>query len=235
MFDNSGSSVLVTFDRTLFMDSSAGFPVAIKPDCTAVLATLASLGTGPQCAFTSLTTLAITLGAAPSLLPFPAIPSTITLKANAIANAAQTATYAASTGGVFSAQPPSNPATPVAVLVAPSIVGSCSALLLDGSRSFGFALRAGAFSWSLLSLSPANAAHHAAVQAILSATNVGGNASFVQFAAGDLLAGTQYKFSLVVTNFLQQSSAPVTATVFKDFRSLPELVLQAPASVYRSQ
>jgi hypothetical protein len=147
-FDNAVAQFMVTFDRITTM---AGQDLAALYPCWFLFGyeTYQRLGVGAVCTFTSTVTLQVNLGIGTTLHPG----DVITWKDRQIRACATSYHYLTGTSVLA---PPENPMLPHGAVIAPSFVGACDALKLDGSGSYGYGGLPLTYRWDLLTNDTAN-------------------------------------------------------------------------------
>eukprot|EP00936_MAST-01D_sp_MAST-1D-sp1_P002478 g2478.t1 len=123
---------------------------------------------------------------------------------------------------VVNVQDDESAALPEAKVVAPMSLGFCDALALDGSGSSGIGLT---YAWSCSNCDAA--ADEALLQLLPSISDARAVISSDVFGR----ANTEYRFSLVVTDFVGRESTPGVASVVRSSLSLPQIAIDGPSAV----
>eukprot|EP01133_Synstelium_polycarpum_P007707 gene7707-9025_t len=176
----SGTTIICTFKPQTSATSSS---------CSHMLAssTLRKLGLIPSCSWSNSATLTIALGSSSSI----EIGDTIDFLAGSITSVGGEPNNAQSLPLLSRV-----PETPVASIKAPTVLGPCDQLTLDGSYSSGSGGRTLSFKWRLI-----NAVDHVTeLENQLRSTD-----SKIQISNSSLSAGSTYTFELKVTNWLGKS------------------------------
>ena len=111
---------------------------------------------------------------------------------------------------------------PVAVLVAPTTLGFCDALLLDGSSSKGIGLT---YTWSCMGCD--SSTDSALLDMLLSTPSTSPRVTLDALSFGR--ADNDYTFSLVVTDFLGRRSFPKNIVVTRSSLALPLIAVDGSA------
>jgi hypothetical protein len=248
---NGGDGVVVTFAGPTSGTLPGADPEPFSGPCDGVLENN-NLGTDAVCVWTSSTTLLLRFGTfggdallvpAPPTLESDGSRSTSSQSAcdRSGAAASQTLTFKAGAirvvpGGVVSAArhcvlvfAPVAAVAPSVLLDAPTTIGPCDDLYIDGSRSVDTSGRPPVLAWTVASLSPAGD----------SAAIVGSPESYedgaVLLAPASALgpSGAVFRVTLTITSFLLVStSASVDVTV--SAVTLPVVSVEAPATIDRA-
>ncbi|XP_048581406.1 platelet binding protein GspB [Nematostella vectensis] len=210
-FTDNGAQIQATF--------STDVSTASLTTCSAILdsATVAKLGTGPTCSWTSKSTLVITTGTSATIMPS----DSLTLKDDALKADGQT--YSRSASGSVTVQSPTNPAFGVPVISGPQYLSVCGNLSLTGTQSSGGGGRTIKYLWRLKT--PPSGVNVTALNSYLN----GKNDSTLDIDGSLLESGKEYDFELCVSNFLNYTN-PICALhkVTKTSVAGPVVTVSAP-------
>ena len=175
-----------------------------------------ALGYGALCRWRDNSTMLVSLGAMPTLIPL----SRLSLLPSAVMQGSQLSEFSASQ--LPSIQLPSAPhiPTPVPIIVAPTAVGSCEDMRLDASMSYNHGGRPLNFSWTLVSPAPFSQNITRVLQAFSgpdrdpSRTACMPGVCSILVIPSALLTPQDYTFQLAVTSWFGRS-ASTTQTITK--------------------
>ena len=213
------TAITATFDIATNMGN-----MGASGDCALVLAsaTVAKLGTGAYCSFSSTKTLAVTLGSEASILPVGSTaPDVLVLKENAVANAAGNSYNA--TGSQL-VQAPDVVVTPLVAAKAPSTVGICEDLTIDASASSGSGGRNLVFGFQVEGLG----------DKILSLSSLlkglANTQSIADIDKNSMNIGINYNFIVTATNFLGQTTT-AKIPVFRADQQVPTIFIEGKSTL----
>lgn len=199
-WNDVASGFTVTFDRPVY--------IAASVQCGDIFdaASVDAMGAGAACTFVSATKLFVTLPRG----------STISASAQVTLNQGAVTVCQGGTASVVTSLTLVSDAPPLAyaVLKAPTSVGLCDDLTLDGSGSYGFAGRTGRYIWS-------------DTAGILSVADT--SQSSVSIDTTEMSVGGSYTFCLQAVNFFNVQSALSCVTVSKFSADLPIVVIGGEA------
>ena len=200
------SSVIVTFS----LETTA----AAFASCSAVLASVSSLGSSPACVWANALQLEVQFGTSPTI----AVGETLTITAGAVLSSSTQESSATNKDIVVSA--PANPPTVQVLLSGPDSISDCYPITLTSTVT-GSGGRDAAYTWTYYSGDAAVATYVATMGSVLSVT----------FSSGYIPAGT-HKFGMTATNWLGSvGSANYTITVSSGI--VPQLLVSEPVSFSR--
>ena len=216
VFSNDASQVVIG------LDSPADQSSAANATCASYFssATLTLLGSGAACQLNTPTSLVISLGYAPTLLPG----QSMVLSGSAIRRCP--AGQSASSSIIVTA--PLNAVAPVVSVLGPTSISACDDLLLT-AQATGLGGRAATYTWSILVGSTSNISTASAAPSIL---NLVQSLQYsVTISATTLYQAPAYYFVLVtVSNFLGKQTTQ-SITVYKSPLALPLLTVQGTSNL----
>jgi hypothetical protein len=194
--------------------------------CDMVLAASdAVLGSGALCRWHDNLTLAVSLGASPTLVPGDAL----TLLPSAVMQGSQLSYYSSTQLLSLNLASTVDIPTPVPIVLASTVVAACQDMVLDASMSYNHGGRPFNFSWTLVSF-PSSQPSGINISTLLEAQASSGAASKISFPS-DLLAPGEYMILLVVTSWFGRS-ASTTVTVTKSTASnMPSVSILGPKAL----
>ena len=235
---STGATVVVLFDRP---GSGTLLGAAGAANCYGLVLN-SNLGDTSTCAWTTPTTITITLGvsANSSLVVPSASMGTLACPNSAAARndvlLFRSGVIVAVTGSIVSmpascvhVQPPAAPVAPVIDLTAPQSVGSCDDIVIDASNTVDISGRGLSFNWTLI---PMNAAAIASgvYDAFVSGRDPMLTSATLSFNNTALTSSASYNFSLSVSNFFGvKSYSWVTVTVAS--APLPKATIAGPVAL----
>jgi len=190
--------------------------------------TLRTLGEDPTCAWTSQSTLSITLGTSATIL----IGDIILFNDNKITNSNG---CGAILGGMQELEEPDNPPQVTSKISAQSVFGSCNLITFDASGSVGNAYRDMMYSWAVVSVSPINNEEAASILY----TTVEGETSGILSLQNEIITavnedgeGGTISLTVMVTasNWVEQSSSISSEVTVLTIADIPPVVLDGDIS-----
>ena len=209
-----------------------GNPLVGPFECGLVMEVSAEqLGYGASCRWRDNETLVVSLGASPTLLPG----GSLLLLPSAVMQGSQLSSYTSAQLPPAALPRADQLPAPVAILSAPSVVGACQDLVLDGSMSYNHAGRAFNFSWALVSPTNANisqvlAAHSGPERDPTRRACRTSVCSKVMLPSGLLITPQRYTFQLSVTSWVGLTGAATVTVTKSSDANVAAVRILAPAT-----
>eukprot|EP00698_Gefionella_okellyi_P005339 TRINITY_DN1485_c0_g1_i1.p1 TRINITY_DN1485_c0_g1~~TRINITY_DN1485_c0_g1_i1.p1 ORF type:complete len:2800 (-),score=545.81 TRINITY_DN1485_c0_g1_i1:920-9319(-) len=207
-------SIAVTFDTPT---NRAGMSAGTAGSCSAVFAStsVAQLGSGATCTWSSIRIVVITLGLNSNLMPG----QSLTLATNGVKDASS---RSSSSGSVI-VYAPMFPVPPVAAIAAPSIGVVCQPLVFSASQSLGGGGRSLSYNWTLQGAPTAAALLDGQLQ-------VSQQQGQLSISVGRVVPGV-YIMQVTVRDFLNQTDSHTGTVLVQAGENSIALNLNTPASI----